>query len=284
MSKRMLIDASRVDETRVVSLDGNRIEVVDFEDDSLKQIKSNVYLARVTRVEASLQAAFVDFGGDRHGFLPFSEIHPDYYQIPAADREALISEAANRLAERQAAREKAREQREAKAAKAKKKDAAQAESTGPFIADEDQGEEQPHVIDILAPQADDQPDLHDGDGADGPALAAAVDVESVRGDEEFVDAALEEAVDSVLDDVLARTEVDAEAEQAPSDEAALDDAEMDLGDLEKLDGVEAGEDAGQSEGEDGDTQSDDENDGDDAGEGEDEDDELEARSILRSRP
>ena len=89
-------------------MDGDRIDVVDFENDALKQLKSNVYLARVTRVEPSLQAAFVDYGGNRHGFLPFSEIHPDYYQIPAEDREKLIAEAAEKLAQRQAERAEAR--------------------------------------------------------------------------------------------------------------------------------------------------------------------------------
>ena len=79
----MLIDAQSVDETRVVVMDGDRVDVVDFENDALKQLKSNVYLARVTRVEPSLQAAFVDYGGNRHGFLPFSEIHPDYYPNPS---------------------------------------------------------------------------------------------------------------------------------------------------------------------------------------------------------
>ncbi|MGB0843601.1 MAG: Rne/Rng family ribonuclease [Alphaproteobacteria bacterium] len=95
MSKRMLIDATQPDETRVVVLDNGRVEEIDVEISSKKQIKSNIYLARVTRVEPSLQAAFVDYGGNRHGFLPFSEIHPDYYQIPIADREALLQEVAD---------------------------------------------------------------------------------------------------------------------------------------------------------------------------------------------
>jgi ribonuclease E len=85
----MLIDARHPEETRVAVLKGNRIEEFDFESAEHKQIKGNIYLAKVTRVEPSLQAAFVDFGGNRHGFLAFSEIHPDYYQIPQADREAL---------------------------------------------------------------------------------------------------------------------------------------------------------------------------------------------------
>ena len=102
MATRMLIDARHPEETRVAVIKGNRIEEFDFESAEHKQIKGNIYLAKVTRVEPSLQAAFVDFGGNRHGFLAFSEIHPDYYQIPKADRDALIQ------AEAEAAEEEAR--------------------------------------------------------------------------------------------------------------------------------------------------------------------------------
>ena len=90
--KRMLIDASHPEETRVVIVNGNKLEDFDVEVVSRKQLKGNIYLAKVTRVEPSLQAAFVDYGGNRHGFLAFSEIHPDYYQIPVSDREALMAE------------------------------------------------------------------------------------------------------------------------------------------------------------------------------------------------
>jgi ribonuclease E len=90
MADKMLIDASHAEETRVVVVRGNRIEEFDFESQHKKQIRGNIYLAKVTRVEPSLQAAFVDYGGNRHGFLAFAEIHPDYYQIPLADRQALL--------------------------------------------------------------------------------------------------------------------------------------------------------------------------------------------------
>ena len=106
MANKMLIDAAHPEETRVVVLRGNRVEEFDFESASRKQLRGNIYLAKVTRVEPSLQAAFVDYGGNRHGFLAFSEIHPDYYQIPVADRQALI-EAEER--ENQEAEEKADE-------------------------------------------------------------------------------------------------------------------------------------------------------------------------------
>ncbi|MGH1329606.1 MAG: Rne/Rng family ribonuclease [Paracoccaceae bacterium] len=92
MAKKMLIDATHAEETRVVVVDGNKVEEFDFESENKRQLAGNIYLAKVTRVEPSLQAAFVDYGGNRHGFLAFSEIHPDYYQIPVADREALMAE------------------------------------------------------------------------------------------------------------------------------------------------------------------------------------------------
>jgi ribonuclease E len=92
MSKKMLIDATHAEETRVVVVDGNKVEEFDFETLNKRQLAGNIYLAKVTRVEPSLQAAFVDYGGNRHGFLAFAEIHPDYYQIPVADRKALLEE------------------------------------------------------------------------------------------------------------------------------------------------------------------------------------------------
>jgi ribonuclease E len=94
MSKNMLIDAAHAEETRVVVVDGTRVEEFDFESSNRKQLRGNIYLAKVTRVEPSLQAAFIEYGGNRHGFLAFNEIHPDYYQIPVADREALMREEA----------------------------------------------------------------------------------------------------------------------------------------------------------------------------------------------
>src|ERR1700709_106700 len=94
MPNKMLIDASHPEETRVIVLRGNRVEEFDFEAASKKQLRGNIYLAKVTRVEPSLQAAFVDYGGDRDGFLAFGEIHPDYDQLPYADRQALLEEEA----------------------------------------------------------------------------------------------------------------------------------------------------------------------------------------------
>ncbi|MEE8445558.1 MAG: ribonuclease E/G, partial [Alphaproteobacteria bacterium] len=107
MVKRMLIDAAHAEETRVVVISGNRLEEFDFETSTKKQIKGNIYLAKVTRVEPSLAAAFVDYGGNRHGFLAFNEIHPDYYRLPIADREKLLAESKKEAEEDAAAGERA---------------------------------------------------------------------------------------------------------------------------------------------------------------------------------
>ena len=117
MTKRMLIDATHAEETRVVVMEGNRLVEFDYESALRELMKGNIFLAKVTRVEPSLQAAFVNFGGNRHGFLPFSEIHPDYYRIPVADREAMIAEqkAMEEEAARREAEEEAREEAEFRA-------------------------------------------------------------------------------------------------------------------------------------------------------------------------
>ena len=117
MTKKLLIDASHAEETRVVVLDGNRLEDFDVETANRKQIKGNIYLAKVIRVEPSLQAAFVEYGGNRHGFLAFGEIHPDYYQIPVADRKRLLAQQAEDAADEEA-REEARAQAAIEAPKA----------------------------------------------------------------------------------------------------------------------------------------------------------------------
>src|SRR5690348_15805363 len=111
MTKRMMIDATHAEETRVLVLDGNRLEDFDVETSTKRQLKGNIYLAKVVRVEPSLQAAFVEYGGNRHGFLAFSEIHPDYYQIPVADRQRLLE-----LQAEEARREEEEEDRAAEAA------------------------------------------------------------------------------------------------------------------------------------------------------------------------
>ena len=144
MPKKMLIDATHAEETRVVVVDGNKVEDFDFESENKRQLAGNIYLAKVTRVEPSLQAAFVDYGGNRHGFLAFSEIHPDYYQIPVADREALLAEemaydaaeAEEEEAEKPKRRRGGRGRGRAKAAEAAKDDAVVTEETEASVEDE----------------------------------------------------------------------------------------------------------------------------------------------------
>ncbi len=162
MANKMLIDATHPEETRVVVVRGNRVEEFDYESASRKQLRGNIYLAKVTRVEPSLQAAFVEYGGNRHGFLAFSEIHPDYYQIPVADRLALIEEEerAARLAEDEAdLREKRRERGRSKRSRADasvSEDAAPAEEADAAAVPAPEGEaaaEAPVVAAVPADEA-----------------------------------------------------------------------------------------------------------------------------------
>ncbi|MEQ8612079.1 MAG: Rne/Rng family ribonuclease [Parvibaculum sp.] len=144
MGKTMLIDAAHPEETRVVVVSGNRVEEFDFESENRKQLRGNIYLAKVTRVEPSLQAAFVEYGGNRHGFLAFSEIHPDYYQIPVADREALLKQQADearREEEDEDEEDAASEAEEAKAETAAGDEAGDAEDNGDeHASDAERGE------------------------------------------------------------------------------------------------------------------------------------------------
>jgi ribonuclease E len=142
MSNKMLIDATHPEETRVVVLRGHRVEEFDFESASRRQLRGNIYLAKVTRVEPSLQAAFIDYGGNRHGFLAFSEIHPDYYQIPVADRQALIAEdeRAQRAAEAEADRRAGRRAAERASARARDEIKSAAPLDGEVAPSEAEGE------------------------------------------------------------------------------------------------------------------------------------------------
>src|SRR5215212_6024821 len=146
MSMRMLIDARHPEETRVAVAKGNRIEEFDFESAEHKQLKGNIYLAKVTRVEPSLQAAFIDYGGNRHGFLAFSEIHPDYYQIPKADRDALLREEAEHAAEEERLRAAEYDAEDRKASRRSKKDSVDE-------ADADAGDDSGGDIEITADES-----------------------------------------------------------------------------------------------------------------------------------
>lgn len=154
MSKRMLIDARHSEETRVTVVQGNRVEEFDYESAIRRQLKGNIYLARVTRVEPSLQAAFVEYGGNRHGFLAFNEIHPDYYQIPLEDREALMAELAGTPEEPE--------------------DSVEEELDSDAAIEDDE----PEVLD--APEDDDEESLEDGDST----TEAAEDAESSEDESE----------------------------------------------------------------------------------------------------
>ncbi|MCF6306103.1 MAG: Rne/Rng family ribonuclease [Rhodobacteraceae bacterium] len=149
MPKKMLIDATHAEETRVVVVDGNKVDEFDFEALNRRQLAGNIYLAKVTRVEPSLQAAFVDYGGNRHGFLAFSEIHPDYYQIPAADRAAILEEEA----EYQRLKEEA-EEAKAKAKPRRRRKKAEPATDGVIedaVVAEDIAPESPDLNDIAEP-------------------------------------------------------------------------------------------------------------------------------------
>ncbi|WP_111436733.1 Rne/Rng family ribonuclease, partial [Rhodobium orientis] len=149
MANKMLIDAAHPEETRVVVVRGNRVEEFDFEAANRKQLRGNIYLAKVTRVEPSLQAAFVDYGGNRHGFLAFSEIHPDYYQIPVADRQALLDEEA---AEEAAAKEE--------------DDAASADEHGEDASDHDDPDSDEDAEDGAHNDVDDDDEDESGEDSD----------------------------------------------------------------------------------------------------------------------
>jgi len=191
MANKMLIDATHPEETRVVVLRGNRVEEFDFESAHRKQLRGNIYLAKVTRVEPSLQAAFVDYGGNRHGFLAFSEIHPDYYQIPIADRQALIAE--EERAQRAAADDMERVPR-------RRREAA------PSRRDDDviQGDAEPLAGDILEAQH------NAAEPADSEGSAPYADAEPLAG------APAEETTASSFE---------SSAPTAPADSASADEAE-----------------------------------------------------------
>ncbi|MFY8115654.1 MAG: ribonuclease E/G, partial [Rhabdaerophilum sp.] len=138
MTTKMLIDAAHPEETRVVVTRGNRVEEFDFESANRRPLRGNIYLAKVTRVEPSLQAAFVDFGGNRHGFLAFSEIHPDYYQIPTADRLALLAEEAEAARDEDGDEEEGRRPRRSRP-KAKQRGRSRDQVAGPVEGEAEDG-------------------------------------------------------------------------------------------------------------------------------------------------
>ena len=262
MAKKMLIDATHAEETRVVVVDGNKVEEFDFESENKRQLAGNIYLAKVTRVEPSLQAAFVDYGGNRHGFLAFSEIHPDYYQIPVADREALMEEE-RAYAEAMKARDeeeetkpkrKSRSRSKSKAAKVTSEDAVETkevetEISGMETIDLTDESDEVDVIDpmegsspmervaetpVEEPEADageqgaEEAQASAGEEAQEEAVSEEADAEETDAPAEEATAQPEEAEEAIAED--AATEDDA----APSEGAAESaDAEQDDGDEEE---------------------------------------------------
>ena len=184
-NSKMLIDATHPEETRVVVQRNGRVEEFDFESAARKLLRGNIYLAKVTRVEPSLQAAFVDYGGNRHGFLAFNEIHPDYYQIPVADRQALIDEEAAAEAELEAAADRRAEalerrshQRGPSGAPRGEEGAGRAATAAPSPeSDEDDGEQAEEISNIVDVEEDEHIEEIGGENGDDEAprtFAAAV--------------------------------------------------------------------------------------------------------------
>ncbi|MEZ5686781.1 MAG: ribonuclease E/G [Paracoccaceae bacterium] len=178
MAKKMLIDATHAEETRVVVVDGNKVEEFDFETINKRQLAGNIYLAKVTRVEPSLQAAFVDYGGNRHGFLAFAEIHPDYYQIPVADRQALIEEE-RRLAEAEEQEERSQRSRRRKRGGAKPEAAAgdpevkSDEIPGMELLDAEDGAEDEDAGDLAADPVEAVAETEEAEASDAPIVPVA---------------------------------------------------------------------------------------------------------------
>ncbi|WP_054001974.1 Rne/Rng family ribonuclease [Shimia sp. SK013] len=242
MPKKMLIDATHAEETRVVVVDGNKVEEFDFESENKRQLAGNIYLAKVTRVEPSLQAAFVDYGGNRHGFLAFSEIHPDYYQIPVADREALLEEErayAESLKARDEEDDKPKKTRSRSRSRTRKKtdEAAVADGSAEGVS------EATETDDAAAVQSESGADEISGmetidltsDAEENGAEEAVADAEVVEAPEaaEEAPAEIAEADESAADEsapepeVVAEVEVSEDAAAAKDDDAKGDDAKGD---------------------------------------------------------
>ncbi|WP_209833211.1 ribonuclease E/G [Ruegeria sp. HKCCE3926] len=269
MAKKMLIDATHAEETRVVVVDGNKVEEFDFESENKRQLAGNIYLAKVTRVEPSLQAAFVDYGGNRHGFLAFSEIHPDYYQIPVADREALMEEE-RAYAEAMKARDEAEEAKSkkrrtrsrAKAADVKSDDPVETmevstEPTGMETIDLDDGEEADvdvpegtSPMEVVAETPVEEPVDDDAAATEGATETAsgvaALDDVAEEATEQAVEVSnddaedqAEEAVEAVEDVLSEGDEAQSEPEQAEEPVEAADDEQDPDEDVDETKGTDA---------------------------------------------
>ncbi|MEM8804028.1 MAG: Rne/Rng family ribonuclease, partial [Pseudomonadota bacterium] len=211
MAKKMLIDATHAEETRVVVVDGNKVEEFDFESENKRQLAGNIYLAKVTRVEPSLQAAFVDYGGNRHGFLAFSEIHPDYYQIPVADREALMEEE-RAYAEAQRARDEEEESKPKRSRRGRGRGRSKAEAVKTDDAVE--------TKDVVEPQIED-------DSTDTPSVSGmeTIDLDAGESDDVLGTPEGSSPMETVSETPVETPSGDeAEEDDAGTDEVSSDDA------------------------------------------------------------
>ncbi|MBI2234430.1 MAG: Rne/Rng family ribonuclease [Micavibrio aeruginosavorus] len=256
MTKRMLIDATHAEETRVAVVDGNRLMEFDYESQVRRQIKGSIYLAKVTRVEPSLQASFVNFGGNRHGFLPFAEIHPDYYRIPIADREALLAEQKAEM-EAYMAEERAAEEEEERAAA----------GMGEGVGEESETEEEEDIVEELggekppadeSDEDDEDPGVEEDSGLSESSEAAGEDVtvleeepnldfspiEEDEGDELHMEETLDEALEG---EATGAGDAENFDESGESDEDA-DDVSGNVADAVSEEGQPAGENAEGGEG------------------------------------
>jgi len=269
MPKKMLIDATHAEETRVVVVDGNKVEEFDFESQSKRQLAGNIYLAKVTRVEPSLQAAFVDYGGNRHGFLAFSEIHSDYYQIPVADREALMAEE-NAYAESIKAEADAEDEEKPKRGRRRRsrgRSKASETASNDIVATQDVVEgDETSSKEIAGMETIDLSADEDNEGESPMISVSETPVETPSADEASEEdaTAKEDAVDAeAADEAPAETaEAEAEAPAAPVEP----DAEE------------------QSDDEDGDNDNDNDNDDDGIESVADEDDSDDVRPVRKPRP
>ncbi len=233
MAKKMLIDATHAEETRVVVVDGNKVEEFDFESENKRQLAGNIYLAKVTRVEPSLQAAFVDYGGNRHGFLAFSEIHPDYYQIPIADREALMEEE-RAYAEAQKAEEEADEKKPRRRSRSKSKAASTTSNDATAVKEvekTDTGSSEIAGMETIDLEGDEVPE-----GSSPMETVAETPVEEPVDDAASDASEAPEAAEAVSDDNAAVASEDAATESDGDDAKSADedhaDDEDDEGDFD----------------------------------------------------
>ncbi|WP_171180210.1 ribonuclease E/G [Ruegeria sp. HKCCD8929] len=252
MAKKMLIDATHAEETRVVVVDGNKVEEFDFESENKRQLAGNIYLAKVTRVEPSLQAAFVDYGGNRHGFLAFSEIHPDYYQIPVADREALMEEE-RAYAEAMKARDEADEPKPKSKRRSRSRTKAADVKTDDPVETKDVSSEPSGMETIDLADGDEAEDHDVPEGTSPMELVAETPVEEpVDAAEAYASAEDSSETAETASDSGSQTEATSQSDEEtpgeePEAEAASEDAAADTTDESDGDADEGDDDDGEDD-------------------------------------